>query len=126
MLSVVQQYWKDSYGNIRYANGATETNTVVLIHDAFQTASYWSGFMAPPTYQGVLMDTHIYQVFNTTEIAYTEDEHIASACAWSTDLKDYTLGVIVGEFVPAVTDCATYLNGRGVGARYDGVSRLSL
>lgn len=78
--------------------------------------------MAPPSYQGVLMDTHIYQVFNDEELGYTEDEHIDSACAWSTGLKDYTLGVIVGEFAPAVTDCATYVNGRGIGARYDGVS----
>ena len=27
---------------------------------------------------------------------------------------------IVGEWTPAMTDCAKYLNGRGVGARYDG------
>jgi aryl-phospho-beta-D-glucosidase BglC (GH1 family) len=26
---------------------------------------------------------------------------------------------IVGEWTPAMTDCAKYLNGRGVGARYD-------
>lgn len=30
------------------------------------------------------------------------------------------LWVVVGEFTPAATDCAKYLNGRGVGARYDG------
>ncbi len=28
--------------------------------------------------------------------------------------------VVVGEWTPAATDCAKYLNGRGVGARYDG------
>ena len=27
---------------------------------------------------------------------------------------------IVGEWTPAPTDCAKYLNGRGAGARYDG------
>ena len=30
---------------------------------------------------------------------------------------------IVGEWTPAMTDCAKYLNGRGVGARYDGSIR---
>ena len=30
------------------------------------------------------------------------------------------LWTIVGEWTPAMTDCAKYLNGRGVGARYDG------
>jgi glucan 1,3-beta-glucosidase len=27
---------------------------------------------------------------------------------------------VVGEWTPAATDCAKYLNGRGVGSRYDG------
>jgi aryl-phospho-beta-D-glucosidase BglC (GH1 family) len=30
------------------------------------------------------------------------------------------LWTVVGEFSPAMTDCAKYLNGRGVNARYDG------
>ena len=120
VLSVVRQYYDDSYGNIRYASGSTESNTVVLIHDAFESASYWSGFMAPPSYQGVLMDTHIYQIFTEELIELTEDEHITEACSYATGLKDYTLGVLVGEFCPAITDCATYVNGRGIGARWDG------
>jgi glucan 1,3-beta-glucosidase len=28
--------------------------------------------------------------------------------------------VVVGEWSPAATDCAKYLNGRGIGARFDG------
>jgi aryl-phospho-beta-D-glucosidase BglC (GH1 family) len=28
--------------------------------------------------------------------------------------------LIVGEWTPAATDCAKYINGRGTGARYDG------
>lgn len=35
-----------------------------MIHDAFQPLSYWSGFMPPPNWQGVLIDTHIYQMFS--------------------------------------------------------------
>lgn len=30
------------------------------------------------------------------------------------------LWTVVGEWTPAATDCATYLNGRGVGSRYAG------
>jgi hypothetical protein len=40
-----------------------ESNTVVLIHDAFQSLSYWDGFMVDG-YDGVAMDTHIYQMFS--------------------------------------------------------------
>ena len=35
-----------------------------MIHDAFQSLSYWNGFMSSPQWQGVIIDTHIYQVFS--------------------------------------------------------------
>lgn len=35
-----------------------------MIHDAFQPVSYWNGFMPSSQYDGVLLDTHIYQVFS--------------------------------------------------------------
>ena len=35
-----------------------------MIHDAFQPLSYWNGFMTLPNYDGVAMDTHIYQMFS--------------------------------------------------------------
>jgi len=38
----------------------------------------------------------------------------------SADLLNSDLKVVVGEWTPASTDCAKYLNGRGIGARYDG------
>jgi len=47
------------YGN------SYESNTVVMIHDAFQPTSYWKDFMSSPSYDGVIMDTHVYQIFST-------------------------------------------------------------
>jgi hypothetical protein len=35
-----------------------------MIHDAFQPLSYWNNFMPSPNWQGVLIDTHIYQMFS--------------------------------------------------------------
>ena len=35
-----------------------------MIHDAFQPVSYWNNFMPPSKYDGVFLDTHIYQVFS--------------------------------------------------------------
>lgn len=52
---------------LRYPYGSSEqSNTVVLLHDAFQPLSYWNGFMNYNNgqYQGVAMDTHIYQMFS--------------------------------------------------------------
>lgn len=35
-----------------------------MIHDAFQPLTSWNGFMPPPNWQGVILDTHIYQMFS--------------------------------------------------------------
>ncbi|EIN13909.1 exo-beta-1,3-glucanase [Punctularia strigosozonata HHB-11173 SS5] len=121
ILSVVRQYWYDSYGNIRFPYGSSQqSNTLVLLHDAFQPLSYWSGFQTPPNWQGVAMDTHLYQVFSDAEVAMSLQDHINTACSKASSLSSFDLWAIVGEWTPAFTDCAKYLNGRGIGSRYDG------
>ncbi|KAJ6520131.1 glycoside hydrolase family 5 protein [Mycena sanguinolenta] len=119
-LAVIKQYWLDSYGNIRYPFGTSaQSNTVVLIHDAFQPLSYWNNFLTPP-YQGVAMDTHIYTIFSQAEEQMTMSQHINTVCAKQSQLSSFDLWVIVGEWTPAHTDCAQDLLGRGAGSRYDG------
>jgi len=121
LLNTARQYWYDSYGNVRFPYGdSTESNTVLLIHDAFQGVQYWNGFMPAPNWQGVAVDTHIYQVFSDAEVARSNSAHISNACANAGTLAGSQLWAIVGEWTPAMTDCATYLNGRGIGSRYDG------
>ena len=36
----------------------------MLISDAFQDLTYWNGYMQPHAFEGVALDTHIYQVFS--------------------------------------------------------------
>jgi glucan 1,3-beta-glucosidase len=53
----------------------------------------------------------------------SNSQHISTACNEAGDLEGFNaneLLTIVGEWTPAMTDCAKYLNGRGVGSRYDG------
>jgi glucan 1,3-beta-glucosidase len=94
----------------------------MLISDAFQDWTYWRGYMQPHDFEGVAMDTHIYQVFSDAENEMSESDHIQTACAKQSVLSSSNgnLWTIVGEWSPARTDCAKYLNGRGIGARYDG------
>lgn len=54
------------------------------------------------------------------ENARTDEQHIQHACGNAHELSTFHLWTIVGEWCPAPTDCARYLNGRGLGARYDG------
>lgn len=83
------------------------------------------------------MDTHIYQVFSDSvgpskhptmyrltedhqDVEMSEQQHITTACQTQSSLANFDLWLFVGEWSTAITDCATYLNGRGVGSRYDG------
>ena len=50
----------------------------------------------------------------------TDQQHIDAACQTQSTLANFDLWLLVGEWTPAMTDCAKYLNGRGVGSRYDG------
>ncbi|KAH9980765.1 exo-beta-1,3-glucanase [Russula compacta] len=122
VLDVTRQYWYDSYGKIRFPTGQ-QSNIVALIHDAFQPLTYWNGILPRGQYAGVAMDTHIYQVFTDQAVSLNEAGHIQSACENAGPLSNFNanqLWTIVGEWTPVMTDCAKYLNGRGIGARYDG------
>ena len=60
VLKPVRQYYLDSYTNIR----AASSNTLELIHDAFQSLGFWNGWELPPDFEGVALDTHIYQILS--------------------------------------------------------------
>lgn len=121
ILNVTVQYWYDSYGNIRFPFGTSQqSDLVVIIHDAFQPLSFWDGFMSPPNYQGVILDTHIYQMFSVADNQLTNAQHISMACSQGSLLPTSSLWIVVGEWTPASNDCAKYLNGRGIGSKYDG------
>jgi glucan 1,3-beta-glucosidase len=121
VLNVTKQYYYDSYGNIRYPYGSSrQSNNIVMIQDAFQPATYWNGFMPPPQFQGVILDTHIYQTFSNEMNAWSFDQHIQAACETKSNLTVSQLWLVVGEWSPAPNDCAPSLNGPGTGSRYAG------
>ena len=97
-------------------------NTAIMIHDGFMGLQYWNGVAQPPQYQQILLDTHIYSVFSPQEVAMSEDQRLNNYCSQADGLasSNKNLWTVVGEWTTAPTDCAKYLNGRGVGARYDG------
>ncbi len=114
----IKQFFWDAYGNVR----ADTPTPAVMIHDAFQDiVSYWNGFMNPQSGAwDVILDTHIYQIFDNGQVAMTPQQHIAQACSWGPKLSQTDKWVVVGEWTGAQTDCAKWLNGLGRGARYDG------
>ena len=47
-------------------------------------------------------------------------DHISTACDFGSQMASNDKWTIAGEWTGAMTDCAKWLNGRNVGARYDG------
>ncbi|KZV87181.1 glycoside hydrolase family 5 protein [Exidia glandulosa HHB12029] len=117
--TTVRQYWQDGYAAVRDGAGP---NVQVMIGDAFEGVQAWAGFMQPPDFRGVLMDYHEYQIFSVQELQRSWGDHISYACGLGPPLASFSssnLWTVVGEWSLAITDCTLWLNGRGVGARWD-------
>ncbi|KAH8118016.1 glycoside hydrolase family 5 protein [Phellopilus nigrolimitatus] len=118
--ATIRQFWQDGYTAARSAAGP---QMKIMIGDAFLGVQSWDDFLTPPSAEGVLMDNHQYQIFSVDELSRSQDEHISFACSLNSTLLDFdqnNLWTIVGEWSAASTDCAMWLNGRGIGARWDG------
>jgi len=117
-LGTVKQFYRDGYGNQR----TFSQNRVVVLQDAFQPPSSYNGFLTPQdnNAQNVAIDHHEYQVFNNDLVALNPGQHRQLVCnnvgSWAGSDK----WNFIGEWSAAITDCATWLNGYGIGARYDG------
>lgn len=121
-LSFTQDYYNNAYYAARYPAGSQETNFAIMIHDGFQPLSAWQNQLQPPTYQQVILDTHIYYVFDNNVVGLGKQDKLNQVCGKRSSIAQSQphLYTVVGEWTAAPTDCAKYLNGRGVGARYDG------
>jgi len=118
--TAIGPYWQDGYQVVREAAG---NGNQVMIGDAFLGVQNWENFLMPPKAQDVIMDYHQYQIFNYDQLALSEAQHINASCQMIDGLVTYAksnLNTITGEWSTAITDCAKWLNGRNVGARWDG------
>ncbi|KAI0734298.1 glycoside hydrolase [Fomitopsis betulina] len=118
--AAIGPYWTEGYSIVRNSTGM---DNQVMIGDAFLGVDNWKNFLLPPEGQGVIMDYHQYQVFNGDQLELSQDQHINYTCQINSTLAPYAasnLMTITGEWSNAITDCAKWLNGRNVGARWDG------
>lgn len=117
-LNVVKQFSRDGYTQQR----TVSPSRVVVVQDGFQQPSSYNGWLTPQdgNSQWVSIDHHEYQVFTNELVAMSPSQHRQLVCnnAWTYSGSDKW--TFVGEWSGAMTDCASALNGYGVGARYDG------
>jgi glucan 1,3-beta-glucosidase len=114
-MALLRQFYLDGYEVVRRHLPADRV--AVVVHDAFLGAQAWKGFMLPPRYENVVLDVHLYHVFTEDELVCTPEQHVEHAYNVHMDTDLWT---IVGEWSLATTDCARYLNGLGLGSRWDG------
>ncbi|KAJ6513276.1 glycoside hydrolase family 5 protein [Mycena sanguinolenta] len=118
--ATLRQYWQNGYSAVRAVSG---TENQVMIGDGFMGVDSWTDFLTSPGASGAIMDYHEYQIFSIPELSRTFAEHISFACSSIADLSNFAhnnIWTVVGEWSTAATDCTQWLNGRGVGARWDG------
>jgi len=111
-MDTVRQFYMDGWGDL------SGSNVAVTFHDAFEGVNSWndwgSGMWA------LLLDTHHYEVFDSGSLALSASAHVSTACSFGASMATNNKWTIAGEWSGAMTDCAQWLNGRGIGARYDG------
>lgn len=115
----VRQFWLDGYDAVRQVAGE---EMKVMIGDAFLGVNSWRNFLTPPRGHDVLMDFHQYQIFSDGELDRSFEDHLQFTCAYNNVLPGFAGGniwTVIGEWSNAITDCARWLNGRNVGARWD-------
>jgi len=113
--------YAEAYRIVRNAGGVGEGNGPwISIFDGLSARSNWANFMTGA--DRLSLDTHPYRCFgpqsNEPMSAQTR-----APCDWSPDVNASTnaFGLTnAGEFSNAVTDCGLFLNGVGLGTRYEG------
>ncbi|KAF7188425.1 Glucan 1,3-beta-glucosidase [Pseudocercospora fuligena] len=111
-MNVVRQFYYDGWGNLR------NSPVAVTFHDAFMGVTSWNSWGAGM--QNLLLDTHHYEVFSSGELQMSYQDHLNTATNFGSQMASNNKWTIAGEWSGAMTDCAKWLNGRNVGARYDG------
>ena len=94
------------------------SNVAITLHDAFLGIDSWNNFAPGLPY--LVLDTHHYEIFDSGSLAWSPATHVSTACGFANQLLATNKWTICGEWTGAMTDCAKWLNGLGVGARYDG------
>ncbi|KAI9659097.1 MAG: exo-1,3-beta-glucanase [Bathelium mastoideum] len=115
-MNKVTQFYYDGWGDLQ------DSNVAITFHDAFQGVNSWNNFGAGMW--NLVEDTHHYEVFDAGELAMSPSEHTSTACSFGSQMASNNKWTIAGEWTGALTDCAKYLNGFEIGARYDGTYHL--
>lgn len=125
----ILDFYENTYHDARYIQ---QTNNTIVFHDAFKELGYWDDFL---TFQSnntnltsnnynIMIDHHHYEVFTAGALKMNITQHLNSIKSYSKGVKRELKShpAVVGEWLAALTDCTPWLNGVGLGSRYEGTA----
>lgn len=122
-LSLTSRYsYLQAYNYVRLASGTgTGNGPMISFHEGFEGTTEWAGFL--PGADRIALDVHPYLCFGTQSAA-TMSARTAEPCTtWAGMMNDSMTAfglTTAGEFSNAINDCGLFVNGVGLGTRYDG------
>jgi glucan 1,3-beta-glucosidase len=104
-LGILQQFYQDAYARLRKI---VNPQVAIVFHDSFRPFA-WENFMQAPTFDNVVLDTHLYQCFSDQDKTRSARGHLQFALNRKEALdrmQREELPTIVGEWSLALPNRA--------------------
>ncbi|PSR94059.1 hypothetical protein PHLCEN_2v4487 [Hermanssonia centrifuga] len=116
------RYYMQAYDIVRTASGTGEGNgPFISFHEGFMGLSNWVGYFTNS--DRTSLDLHPYLCFNAQSADPYSARDTEPCTTWgpnqNASMRAFGLST-AGEFSNAINDCGLYVNGVGLGTRYEG------
>lgn len=122
MFSTFPFSYLQAYNYVRLASGTgTGNGPMVSFHDGFAGATQWAGFL--PGADRIALDLHPYLCFGTQTSSPMSSLVNTPCTSWGSGINQSMSAfglTAAGEFSNAINDCGLFVNGVGLGTRYEG------
>lgn len=137
-MDKLKEFYIESYNDGREIQ---VINNTIFFQEAFQPIGYWDSFLEKgeikitetsngtnhtttkkADFKNIIIDHHHYEVFTESQVALNVSTHLENIKNYASAIGKEKAKAIVGEWSAALTDCAPWLNGIGLGSRYEGTS----
>ncbi|TDL27295.1 glycoside hydrolase family 5 protein [Rickenella mellea] len=121
-MDALQRYYLQAYNIVRNAGGTgSGSGPFISFHDAFFPQSQWAGFL--PGADRIALDSHPYIAFGGQSNNPVSSFAQTPCNTWAANMNQ-SMGAFglsaAGEFSNAIDDCGLFVNGVGLGTRFEG------